>query len=60
MDDYKNPSKVQKVNCEVCLKEIPRSEAKSHEAEEYVMWFCGLECYEEWRKNAANRLSQGK
>ncbi|KFI22749.1 DUF3330 domain-containing protein [Nitrosococcus oceani] len=40
-----------KLNCDVCLKEIPRSEANSAEAEEYVHWFCGLECYEQWRND---------
>ncbi|ADE16090.1 conserved hypothetical protein [Nitrosococcus halophilus Nc 4] len=39
-----------KLNCEICFKEIPESEAKSHEADEYILWFCGLECYDEWRK----------
>jgi hypothetical protein len=38
-----------KINCEICLKEIPQSEAKNTEAEEYIIWFCGLECYEKWR-----------
>ena len=40
-----------KVKCEVCLKEIPRSEAKSAEAIDYVVYFCGLDCYEKWGKN---------
>lgn len=39
-----------KISCDACLKEVPRSEAKSHEGEEYVIWFCGLECYEQWKK----------
>ena len=38
------------ISCEVCLKEIPASEAKSAEAEDYVAFFCGLECYEQWRQ----------
>jgi hypothetical protein len=50
MADSKNVPREQKVKCETCLKEIPRSEAKSREADEYVIWFCGLECYEEWRE----------
>lgn len=48
-----NPSKTtpepEVLNCEVCLKEIPTSEAKSAEAEDYVAHFCGLECYEQWK-----------
>ena len=38
------------VECEVCLKEIPVSEAKSEEASGYVAHFCGLDCYDKWRK----------
>lgn len=37
------------VECEVCLKEIPVSEARMEEAAEYVHHFCGLECYAKWR-----------
>ena len=36
------------VKCEVCLKEVPKSEAQSAEARDYVAYFCGLECYQEW------------
>ncbi len=37
------------VACEICLKEIPVSEAKSEEASGYVAHFCGLECYAIWK-----------
>lgn len=37
------------VNCEVCLNEIPSSEATSAEAQDYVLYFCGLECYTQWQ-----------
>lgn len=36
------------VKCEVCMKEVPQSEAKSAEARDYVMHFCGLDCYSKW------------
>lgn len=36
------------IACEVCLKEVPRSVAKSHEGAEYVYHFCGAQCYQEW------------
>jgi len=36
------------VACEVCLKEIPASEASSEEATDYVIYFCGLDCYQTW------------
>jgi hypothetical protein len=37
------------VECEVCLKEIPISEAKSEEASGYVAHYFGLECYAIWK-----------
>ena len=39
------------VDCEICLKEIPLSEAKNEEATDYVMYFCGLECFEKWKES---------
>jgi hypothetical protein len=38
------------VSCEVCMKEIPASEIRNSEAIDYVIHFCGLKCYEKWRK----------
>jgi hypothetical protein len=38
-----------RVACEVCLKEVPVSEAKVAEATDYVVHFCGLDCYEKWK-----------
>ncbi len=38
------------VSCNVCLKEVPASEARSEEALDYVVHFCGLQCFEEWKK----------
>lgn len=37
------------VACEVCLKEVPLSEATIAEATDYFTYFCGPECYELWR-----------
>lgn len=39
-----------KVNCEVCLQEIPATEARSAEGQDYVLYFCGLDCYDKWRE----------
>jgi hypothetical protein len=36
--------------CEVCLKEVPHTEVQLEEASDYVMYFCGLECYAIWRE----------
>lgn len=48
MIETAKPAEVELVKCEVCLKEIPKSDAQSAEARDYVAYFCGLECYEEW------------
>jgi hypothetical protein len=39
----------ERVACEVCMKEIPRSEATVAEATDYVAYFCGLDCYDKWQ-----------
>lgn len=49
MTEQQNKTKKELVPCEVCLKEIPRSEAKVDEASDYVAYFCGLDCYDKWR-----------
>ena len=41
-----------RIACDVCLKEVPASEAKVSEAADYVAHFCGIECYEQWQKKA--------
>lgn len=38
------------VACVVCLKEVPYTEAQHDEGSDYVMHFCGLECYKMWRE----------
>jgi len=43
-----NVSDVSEVQCAVCLKMIPKSEAKTVKAIDYVMYFCGLQCFEKW------------
>lgn len=43
------PVKVEQVACEICLKEVPITEAVVPEATDYVAHFCGLECYQEWK-----------
>lgn len=48
----------QLVSCEICLKSIPIAEAKSAEAEDYVAYFCGLECYDLW-KHQEDRKESG-
>lgn len=45
------------VPCETCLKLVPRSEAASAEARDYVAYFCGLECYEKWTREHLPAIS---
>ena len=49
-----NKSSDETVTCEVCLKEIEASESLSEEAEDYVINFCGLECYNKWKDKQAH------
>ena len=41
-----------RVPCQVCQHDIPLSEAVVSEATDYVVYFCGLECYERWLKSS--------
>lgn len=50
MTKQSNITEPQAVACNVCLKEVPASEAKSEEALDYVVHFCGLDCYQAWKK----------
>jgi hypothetical protein len=45
-------TEVAMIKCEVCLKEIPRSEAKSPEGQDYLIYFCGLDCYDRWNQSS--------
>jgi len=46
-----------RVPCNVCQHEDPASEALVAEATDYVVYFCGLDFYERWRKSAARSLT---
>ena len=39
------PSDPDRLSCKVCFKEIPLSEAVNEEATDYILHFCGLDCY---------------
>jgi len=55
MEPKPKPEEPPTIACEICLKEIPRSEALNAQAEDYVVHFCGLDCYRAWAANAENR-----
>ena len=50
MTEESKPVEPEHVSCEVCLKLVPRSGAASAEARDYVAYFCGLDCYDKWRR----------
>jgi nitroreductase len=43
-------------SCFTCLKLIPKSAANSFEGEDYVRYFCGNECFTEWKKQTQKWL----
>ena len=46
------PRLPERVQCEVCQRELPADEALVGESEGYVRWFCGTRCYEKWQHAA--------
>jgi hypothetical protein len=49
MAAFERPAEPALVSCEVCLKLVPPCEATVPEAAEYFAYFCGLDCYEQWK-----------
>ena len=43
------PSDPDRLSCKVCFNEIPLSEAVNEEATDYILHFCGLDCYAKWK-----------
>lgn len=37
------------ISCDVCMDQIPLSESISDEARDYIVHFCGLDCYQQWK-----------
>lgn len=37
------------ISCQMCLSDIPPSASGNSEVEDYVMYFCGIECYALWK-----------
>ena len=42
------------ISCEVCLKSVPKQDSKSVEADDYVAYFCGLDCFDAWVKKTGD------
>ncbi|MFV1984725.1 MAG: DUF3330 domain-containing protein [Thiohalomonadales bacterium] len=48
------------ISCDICMKEVPCGECKVSEVDDYVMHFCGLECYDKWHKQAdKEKITEG-
>lgn len=45
-----NQTNADPISCSECGKEIPPSEAQSVEGEDYMWYFCGLDCFDQWQK----------
>jgi hypothetical protein len=52
------PIELEHIPCEVCLREVPKSEAIVPEAAEYFVYFCGLDCYRRWKSEGAKAEDQ--
>ncbi len=48
----------ERVSCSVCLKEIPPDSALTPQVEDFVLYFCGLECYEEFAAKSNPMMPQ--
>lgn len=55
-----NQTDANHLSCCVCGREIPPSEAQSVEGEDYMWYFCGLDCFDRWqkRKSPGNKAQQ--
>ena len=60
MSDRKPLHDAEQVACQICLKQVPRSVAKSPEGTEYVYYFCGAECFDQWRAGPGSKTDPGK
>ncbi len=49
MSENNKINQEEKIACKVCLNEVPVSETKNEEAADYVLHFCGLDCYDQWQ-----------
>jgi hypothetical protein len=60
MNTQTDVNKHELLSCDVCIKEVPVSNGKVLEIDDYVMYFCGLECFDKWHKQAEHEKGQAK
>lgn len=44
------PEAPKHVSCEACMQQLTREDAYRSESEDYVLWFCGTDCYSTWQQ----------
>lgn len=54
------PEEQELISCEICLTSIPKERAQHAETDDYVAYFCGLECYDQWVKQNPRSESSDK
>ncbi len=54
MPDNDKQTQDEKVECDICMKEIPKSGAQMDETNDYVAHFCGLDCFDKWKHQKEN------
>ena len=59
MHRHLHPEEPDLIDCEVCLTQIPADSSANMESEEYVYHFCGIHCYEEWKRRNAAQTAVG-
>ncbi|MCA1790099.1 MAG: DUF3330 domain-containing protein [Thioalkalivibrio sp.] len=62
VDNARGPEKASappRVHCKECQKEISASEIEQSEAQEYALYFCGLECFGKWQERAEKEGAPG-
>jgi hypothetical protein len=47
------------ISCEICMKEVPLSDAITPETHDYVAHFCGLACYAQWKAQDGKKSTDG-
>jgi hypothetical protein len=52
------PKEPEYVACEVCLAQIPKSASISVEADQYAQYFCGIECYAQWKQQSKEEFAE--
>ena len=50
MTTQDKPVDLELIACEICLKEVPITEATVPEVTDYFVHFCGLDCYQKWQR----------